>query len=141
MLRLEILWKKGGDAMHPDSLFEDAWENHIECQGIGKLNWATSQREYITDMDRFELLAFDGDKLVGAMVLAFDEDEVHVGRCCYVAFAYMLPAYRGGNAGAWFYRTALRITKNCGYPVLAYTHRVRDWEYLVRYIRIKRTIK
>lgn len=86
--------------------------------------------------DRYEVLVLDGEGTVGCLVLVLDDDDPHVGPCASVFTAWVDPALRGGAVGRSMYRIARHLAKDNGHSILAYSHRVKDWQYLTSYWRI-----
>lgn len=91
----------------------------------------------LQEMDRYEIAAFIDGEVVGALVLAFDPWDVHVGPCMSVFAQYVLPEHRLSGVSPRLMREALRIAKRVGVSTLAYTHRVGPWRYETSYRSIK----
>lgn len=84
--------------------------------------------------DRVEVIATHDGETVGALVLVLEED-MHVGPCLTVQWAYVLPKHRG-RAGICLYREVLAIAKRMKAPYLAYTHRSGHMKYTLTYRRM-----
>ena len=116
-------------------LFESAWDEFIELGVVDKIAWVGNALAMHMTVPRYDIGVFVQDKVVGGLCLAADDDP-HVGTCLTVISNYVLPEYRG-LVGARCFRECLRVAKRSGYPVLAYTHRLKDWEYKTIYRKLK----
>lgn len=87
----------------------------------------------IEENDRVEITVTLNGRLAAFMVLVL-EDDMHVGPCCTVQWAYVQPDHVG--VGAVMYRRAVRIAKSLRVPWLAYTRRTGDGEYRLKYRRL-----
>lgn len=90
--------------------------------------------ESCVQSERIELAAFCDNRLVGFCVLVSEED-ANVGRCLGIMWNFVLPEYRG-RVGQRFMRTAIRVARNAGLPIIAYTHRLGEGKYAITYRRI-----
>lgn len=116
-------------------LFEAAWDEFIELEVVDKINWVGSALEMHASTSRYDIGVFIDGRVVGGLCLVEDHDP-HVGDCLTVMSNYVLPEYRG-IVGARCFRECLRVAKASGYKMLAYTHRLKDWEYRTIYRKIK----
>lgn len=115
--------------------FDRAWDEFIELQVMDKEAWVRMSIESITERPRYELLMVHGDTQTGGCIITWDTDG-HVGDCMAVMFNYVLPEYRRGRIGYELYRAAVALTRSNHIGILAYTHRVRDWEYVTKYRKV-----
>lgn len=83
---------------------------------------------------RIEVIATIKGEIVGGAVLVIDDD-MHVGPCLTVQWAYIKPEYRG--AGSKVYRQVLGVAKRLKTAVLAYSHRTADGVYQIQYRRLQ----
>jgi hypothetical protein len=121
-----------GTGVPDTSLFERAWDECIELQMQSKSDWVANSVNYLDSITVDRLIAYDGDKIIGGLLLS-EDDDVHVGSCMSVVFHYVLPEYASGYVGFKLFRLALSLTRHRGFPVLAYTHRAGPWTYLTKY--------
>lgn len=120
----------------PDrNLFEVAWEECSELQIQPKIDWVDNSLEYLFNVDLYRFTVYDGDKIVGGLLLCDDLD-LHVGRCLSVTFQYVLPEYRNKMLGFKLMKLALDLSLNLNYRVMAYTHRLGPWTYVTKYREI-----
>lgn len=83
----------------------------------------------LQDIARWDIGLFDPEgRAVGGLVLTYDND-IHVGPCISVVAQYVLPEYRCKGVSLRCMREAVRIARQFGERVLAYTHRKGDWRY------------
>jgi len=127
------------DAGNTDALFWKgyctAWDEFIELQCTPKSIWVGSAVATAQAYDRTAVVVFQDGVLAGGVILVPDND-THVGKCLSVHFQYVLPEYRNLGISYKLMRQAMRIAKREEYPVLAYSHRIRDWEYKTIYRRV-----
>ena len=122
-----------------------AYEEGLEAYFAGKAwdelpEFRFQPREYAVERisldmrqhDRLELSVHLDGTPVGFMVLVPDDDP-HVGPCLGTQYSYVLPEHRG--VGSLLYRTALKLAREGGFRVLAYTHRISETEYRIKYRR------
>lgn len=116
-------------------LYEAAWEECKELQCSDKYGWVNYTMRCIGEATRVEVCARVDTRVVGGIVL-HSEFDPHVGNCMYVVFQYVLPEWRGRGISKQLLKMALEETRLQGLPVLAYTHRLRDWEYKTTYKKV-----
>lgn len=86
--------------------------------------------------DRIEFTARDPEgKLIGFAVLAEDEDP-HVGPLVSVQWFFVVPERRG-RVGLRMRRAIEKVALECGFQVLAYTHRLGVGRYEINYTRLR----
>jgi GNAT superfamily N-acetyltransferase len=117
-------------------LFERAWDECVELQVQDKHTWLGMTLLALSQLDRYEVFVVRDRKMVGALVLAPDPWDVHVGPCMSVFSQYVLPEYRNSGVSLALMREAIRITRSTGAAVLAYTHRTAPWRYETIYRRV-----
>lgn len=105
----------------------------LRCQSQSK--WAEDTLHVLSCLDRHEVAAVIDHRVVGGVIVAEDED-IHVGPCVSVFAQYVLPEYRNRGISLALMREAVRIAKELGANVLAYTHRKGPWRYETIYRRI-----
>lgn len=88
----------------------------------------------IEENERIEVIATLRGEVLGGAVLVIDDD-MHVGPCLTVQWAYIKPEYRGAGSGV--YRQVLGVAKRLKTAVLAYSHRTADGVYQIRYRRVQ----
>lgn len=128
--------RPAGSIVQNYALFASAWDEFVELQVQPKDIWAGTAISSLSQLDRWEVFVHNGEVPVGAVVLASDPWDVHVGPCYSVFAQYVLPEYRNAGISLRLMREAVRICRTNSAPVLAYTHRAGDWTYLTRYRRI-----
>jgi len=117
-------------------LFERAWDECIELQEQPKQVWVGTALAALAELPRYEIFVVQDQRIVGALVLAHDSWDVHVGPCMSVFTQYVLPEYRNSGVSLTLMRAAIRITRSTGTAVLAYTHRTAPWRYETIYRRV-----
>lgn len=119
----------------PDSgLFERAWHEYVELQTRSKDVWVAATIDELTVVETYKLYLKQDDVIIGGLILAQDND-IHVGECLTVMFGYVVPEHRS-KVGFDLYRLAVRLARRLGYKMLAYTHRLGDWEYVTKYRKL-----
>lgn len=118
-------------------LFQRAWDECIELQVQSKDEWLGKALLALSALDRYEVVVLHGSHVVGAVVVALDPWDAHVGKCMSVFAQYVLPEYRNAGISLALMREAVRITCASGEHVLAFTHRKAPWRYETVYRRIK----
>jgi GNAT superfamily N-acetyltransferase len=132
-----IFHRQPGEPVQNLALFERAWDECIELQVSPKEVWVGRSLIALSALERFEVAAVHGSEVVGAIVLARDPWDVHVGPCMSVFAQYVLPEYRNAGVSPRMMREALRIARDSRVDVLAFTHRKAPWRYQTIYRRIK----
>ena len=117
-------------------LFERAWDECIELQVQSKDCWVGKALLALSALDRYEVAVMHGTHVVGAVVVAPDQWDAHVGPCMSVFAQYVLPEYRNAGVSLALMREAVRITRASGVHVLAFTHRKAPWRYETIYRRV-----
>jgi len=117
-------------------LFERAWDECIELQVQGKDEWMGKALLALSALDRYEVAVRHGPRVVGAVLVAHDPWDAHVGPCMSVFTQYVLPEYRNAGISLALMREAVRITRASGVHVLAFTHRKAPWRYETIYRRV-----
>lgn len=129
--------RRAGESVQAPELFYRAWDECLESQVVDKERWVGSVLSRLAGIDdRFEIGVHNGEHTVGGIILAPDDD-VHVGCCMSVFAQYVMPEYRNKGVSMYCMRLALRVARDAGYKVLAYTHRVGVGRYETIYRRIK----
>ena len=118
-------------------LFECAWDECVELQVQDKSMWLGKALVAMHSIERYEIAVVHGTRVVGAVVLAADPWDAHVGPCMSVFAQYVLPQYRNTGVSNALMREAFLIARESGAGVLAYTHRKAPWRYETIYRRIK----
>jgi GNAT superfamily N-acetyltransferase len=113
-------------------LFQRAWDECVELQQQPKSLWLSRTVAMLACVERYEITASVGDKLIGGVIVGPDDD-CHVGRCYSVFAQYVLPEYRLQGVSPKLMRAALRIARSTGSPTFAYTHRQGPWRYETTY--------
>lgn len=127
-----------GEPVQNVALFERAWDECIEMQVQDKSAWVGRSLLALSSLERFEIAAVHGTDVVGAVVLASDPWDAHVGPCMSVFAQYVLPEYRNVGVSLMLMRESMRIARcTAGVHVLAFTHRKAPWRYETIYRRIK----
>ena len=111
-----------------------AWHSQHELQMQPRAVFVQRLLDSCEENVRVELLLVDDGISVGGAVITPDHD-LHVGKCLSVQWLYVEPEYR--NCG--FARVVLRLLRSlatkAGYPCVAYTHRLAEGHYTIRYRR------
>ena len=99
-----------------------------------RLNAEYEIAQSIVPYPRWEIVVEDAGTVLAAMVLQHEYDP-HVGECCTVQWAFILPEHRG-LLGARMQRAAVRVARANGYNVLSYAKRVQEGVYEIRYRKL-----
>lgn len=136
-LKYFVTRREAGEAVQAPELFYRAWDECLESQVVDKERWVGSVLARLAQIDgRYEIGVHNGECTVGGIILAPDDDP-HVGECLSVFAQYVMPEYRNLGVSMYCMRLALRIARDAGYNVLAYTHRVGVGRYETIYRRIR----
>lgn len=135
--RLVTFHRLPDDPVQNVELFECAWGECIELQVQDKATWLGQVLVAMGSIERYEIAVVHKDRVVGAVVLAADPWDAHVGTCFSVFAQYVLPQYRNVGISRKLMREALLIARRGGAGVLAFTHRKAPWRYETIYRRIK----
>lgn len=136
MIECAVSFREAGQEPTGDSsLYWHAWGEFIELQVMDREAWVEHHTALLTSLPRYEFTLTDGGTLVGGLILVHDHD-VHVGECMSVLANYVLPEYRSRVLGSRLFRAALNLTRDTGCSVLAFTHRVKDWQYITNYRKL-----
>lgn len=92
-------------------------------------------RDSVMAYTRYELYVYSGSTLVGIAIAVPEEDD-HVGKCLSVQWRFVLQEHRG-PAGIKLQRLVLNLARYLQYKVVAYTKRVGDAKYELRYIKLR----
>lgn len=130
------LWRTAGLPVQNYSLFQRAWDECIELQLQDKETWAGRAVLALQSLDRWEIGVFNGCMIVGAVCVARDTTDPHVGECLSVFAQYVVPEHRNKGVSLRLMRAAVAIARANGYKCLAYTHRLGDWRYETVYRKI-----
>ena len=117
-------------------MFTRAWDECTELQVTPKHAWVGRALLALQGLDRFEIAAFNGEQVVGGIVIAPDPWDVHVGPCMSVFAQYVFPEFRQQGVSARLMRAAIRVAKESGAEVLAFTHRKGPWRYETIYRKV-----
>lgn len=128
--------RRVGDPVQSLRLFTRAWDECVELQTSPKDEWVGRSLLTLQQIERYEIILLRGSHEVGGLVLAHDPWDAHVGPCMSVFAQYVLPEHRNTGVSALCMRASLRIAKDAGAPVLAFTHRKGPWRYETIYRRI-----
>ena len=118
-----------GEAVQTLDLFLRAWDECVELQVTPRDEWVGRTLLSLQGLDRYEIAIHDRGYMLGALILAADPWDVHVGPCMSVFANYVLPEFRNKGIAMWCMREALRITREANINVLAFTHRKGPWRY------------
>lgn len=135
-MRFAVEERLAGEPTLGYGLFCTAWEECVELQVQSQEYWVGSTLCMLTQHDRYEIGMFVDGVAVGGVVLMQDVD-VHVGPCLSVVAQYVLPEYRNKSISLRCMAECMRIAKDSGAAVLAFTHRKGPWKYSTIYRRIK----
>lgn len=135
MITYDSTERNTGEACDGFTIYDAAWCECVELQCSDRYGWVAHTMRCISQATRVEVGARVDGKLVGGLILYKDYDP-HVGDCLSVLFHYVLPEYRNKGVATGLIKIALQETRKQGLPVLAYTHRLRDWEYKTTYKKV-----
>lgn len=133
--KIVIQYKSTGNPSVIFSLLESAWDECEELQVNPKEEYIFSQRLYWRQLDAWEVIYTRGEEMLGALGVTQDYD-IHCGDIASIVSFYVLPEHRKGGIGGKLFREAVRIAKENNFKILGYTHRVKPWTYLTRYIKL-----
>lgn len=136
-VRILVTFRNRGEAVQNLELFSRAWDECVELQQSPKQEWIGRSLLSLQQLDRYEIAAVQGSDVVGAVLLAEDKWDVHVGPCVSVFSQYVLPEYRERGISSKLMREAIKLARAIGVSTLAFTHRKAPWVYTTRYWRIK----
>ncbi len=134
-MQVKVEYMGEGSTHSLPELYSAAWDECAEAHIMDKFAWMERAMNSVQMVARYEFHAILDGRVVGAMVVAEEADDPHVGCCLSVLYNYILPEYRDIGIAGHFLRGAMRLAKSLGYPVLAYTHRVGAGRYLTTYRR------
>jgi len=135
-MEFTVVPRKAGEPCLAPHLFHRAWDECIESQGMDKEAWVSRTLSIIESVPRYEIGMVVQGGVVGGVTLTLDDDP-HVGECLCVMSQYVLPEYRNQGISGKCMRECIRLTKELGHSMLAFTHRQRDWVYTTTYRKIK----
>jgi len=131
----EVVQRTPGQPCLGASLIPAGYAEFPEFREGGTLEQVTSRlREAMESLDRYELVVSERGAVVGYACAALDED-LHVGLCLTLQWQYVLPEYRGA-VGREFVRWLLRKARSSGLKHVAYSHRINQGHYAIKYRRI-----
>lgn len=122
---------EGGALVHTQ-FYGNAWEEFVELQSQPKEVYVANVIEYLQSLNRIEIYSYMHGSPIGAAVLTTEID-YHVGKCVSVVTQYVLPRYRGSGFSFEIMRRARKECKAQGIGMLAWSHRVKDFEYKTVY--------
>lgn len=128
-------YSKVGEAVPAPSLYIEAWNELEELQCTPRDTWVGSTITTMSSIDRYEIGVLLNGVVVSGCTLVLDDDP-HVGKCLAVHANYTLKDHRNKSFGTAVFRVALRIARESGVPVLAWTHRSGPWTYKTHYRRV-----
>lgn len=127
-----------GDPVQNLSHFLSAWDECIELQVRNKTEWVDQTLAMLMQLHRYEIAVSDEHgSPVGACIVAADPWDGHVGPCWAVVTQYVQPEHRNRGVSVALMRESIRIARNQGAEVLAFTHRTGPWRYETIYRKIK----
>lgn len=127
---------KAGTPCTAPELFSRAWDECIESHIMDKETWIAHALRIVQAVPRYEIGFIHNGVPVGGVTLTVDFDP-HVGECLCVMSQYVLPEYRNNAMSLRCMRECLKLTKQLGHNVLAYTHRQKDYVYTTTYKVVK----
>lgn len=125
-----------GEPIQNFEMFSRAWDECVELQVTTKEEWIGRALLSLQGLARTEIGCVVDGKIVGGICVANDPWDVHVGPCFSVFAQYVLPEYRMRGASGTMMRAALKVARQSGAAVLAYTHRKGPWRYETIYRRL-----
>lgn len=132
-----IASRRPGEPVQNLDMFTRAWDECTELQVTTKQEWVGRALLSLQGLDRTEIGVIVNGQTVGGICLAADPWDVHVGPCVSVFAQYVLPEFRLQGVSARMMRAAIRVARDSGANVLAFTHRKGPWRYETLYRRIK----
>lgn len=96
----------------PVALYASAWDECSEAHIMDKHAWIEHVMASVREIVRYEFHALCDGNVVGAMVVAEELGDPHVGRCLSVAYNYVLPPYRNRGIAKHFIRGAMQLAKS-----------------------------
>ena len=134
-MNIVILHNKPNDITPSIELYKEAYYELEELQVRDYNEYITHCLTYVNSLERTEILYLDNGSVVAGLIVGEDYD-LHVGRCLTVTFNYTHPLYRGFNLGSKLFREAMRLARQEGYPILAWTHRKGGFTYETKYRKV-----
>lgn len=127
-------------AINEPSLFymigANAWDECEELQVTPKDQWLSNSVNSIMQYNRVEVLAHTDGRAAGGCILMEDRGDPHVGDCTCIGYQYVFPEFRNKGVSRLLMREALRYTRDKGYSILKYSHRLKPWRYEIIYIKV-----
>jgi hypothetical protein len=125
-------WRREGDPCQGAPMIDHVYAELPEFRAGGNLEDVRARMLGATEqLDRCELTAVVGGVLVGFACIVEDED-MHVGSCLSLQWQYVVPEHRG-KIGAAFLRELVKLGRILGFRFVAYSHRVNDRHYAIKY--------
>ncbi len=132
---IQSFWMAPGDYCLGASIIPAVYNDLPEFREGGALeDVARRMLEATEGLSRCELLAVLDGQLIGFACVVEDED-MHVGRCLTLQWQYVVPEHRG-KIGGEFLRWLVKTGRNLGFPFVAYSHRVNNRHYAIKYRRV-----
>lgn len=90
----------------------------------------------ISEQHRFEIQAHCPKGFLVGAIVAVVEDDQHVGPCLSAMWNYVVEEHRG-PIGSLMFREFVWLARTLGTPTVAYSHRISEGVYQIKYRRIK----
>ena len=126
--------RDAGDPTMVEWVIQDVLDTVPELCWGGREEAADRIVRATVEVDRYELCAIINGKPVGICVLVSEED-AHVGPCLGVMWHWVHPAH-SGELGRLFLRRAIELAKENNLPCIAFSHRIKEGEYRIKYRRV-----
>lgn len=128
--------RRAGEPVQNLDMFSRAWDECVELQVTPKEEWIGRALLSLQSLERYEVAVIAHSEVVGGLIIAHDPWDAHVGPCISVFSQYVMPEFRHTGVSNRCMREAVRIAKQSGAKVLAFTHRKGPWRYCTIYRRI-----
>lgn len=132
---ITLNWRRAGDLCLGAEMIDRVYAELPEFSAGGSLEEVRIRMLEATEqLDRCELLAMHGAQVIGFACIV-EDDDMHAGRCLSLQWQYVVPEHRG-KVGALFLRQLVKLGKSLGFKLVAYSHRVSQHHYAIKYRRI-----
>lgn len=90
----------------------------------------------IAETPRTEIQVRSPEGFLVGVIVAVLEDDQHVGPCLSAMWNYVLKEHRG-PIGSLMFREFVQLARTLCVPTIAYSHRISEGVYQIKYRRIK----
>ncbi|WYW04378.1 hypothetical protein Kurepalu2_00031 [Pseudomonas phage vB_PpuP-Kurepalu-2] len=133
-----VQWRKQGDR----AVFRERLREII--QQFPEMTWTRSYMEAYAEIcnatesldEWVELVVRDASGRLVGFAVATDDDDSHVGALLGVQWRMVFPEAPKGTCLS-LQRGLVKLARSCNYKVMAYTHRLGEGRYEIKYTQLK----